>query len=78
MYTMSAFNPALILLVNIYADQFGDRVDTRVYANGAMQVSVFISVNYNGDTDDGVLEQIKGYVQKNVTIYSLDNGKRPS
>ena len=75
MYTMSAFDPTLIILVNIYADQFSARQDTRVYANGAMQVSIFISVNYNGDTDEGILDQIKGYVQDHVVIYTLDDGK---
>uniref|UniRef100_A0A1X7UKT0 Uncharacterized protein n=1 Tax=Amphimedon queenslandica TaxID=400682 RepID=A0A1X7UKT0_AMPQE len=75
MFTMTAFNPALIILVNIYTDEFSDRQDTRVYANGAMQVSVFVSVNYNEDTDDEIREQIKGYVQENVVIYTLDDGK---
>uniref|UniRef100_A0A1X7ULQ9 Uncharacterized protein n=1 Tax=Amphimedon queenslandica TaxID=400682 RepID=A0A1X7ULQ9_AMPQE len=75
MFTMSSFDPALIFLVNIYADEFGVRQDTKVYSNGAMQVSIFISVNYNGDTDNELLEQIKGYVQDNVVIYTLDDGK---
>ena len=77
MYTMSAFDPALIILVNLYASQSDKRQDTRVYANGAMQVSLFVSVNYNGDTDEGILDQIKGYVQDNVVIYTLDDGMSP-
>ena len=68
MHTMSAFNASLITLVNLYADQFDKRQDTKVYNNGAMQVCVFVSVNYNGDTDE---DDIKDYVQKNVVIYSL-------
>ena len=75
MFTMSAFDPALIILANIYADQFDTRPETRVYCNGIMQVSIFISVNYNGDTDEGILDEIKGYVQDNVVIYTLDDGK---
>ena len=42
-----------------------------------MQVSIFISVNYNEETDEEILDQIKGYVQENVAIYSLDDGKNP-
>uniref|UniRef100_A0A1X7TAY2 Uncharacterized protein n=1 Tax=Amphimedon queenslandica TaxID=400682 RepID=A0A1X7TAY2_AMPQE len=75
MYTLSAFNSSLIVLVNIYTDEFNNWQDTRVYANDAMQVSIFVSVNYNGDTDEGILDQIKGYVQENVVIYTLDDGK---
>ena len=74
MFTMSSFDPTLIILVNIYADEFSDRQDTRVYSNGAMQVSISISVNYNDDVDDDLLEQIIGYVQDNIVIYTLDDG----
>ena len=75
MYTVLAFQPALIALMNIFADQFGDRQNTKVYNNGVMQVSVFVSVNYNGDTNEGILDQIKRYVQVNATIYSLNYGE---
>uniref|UniRef100_A0A1X7UK57 Uncharacterized protein n=1 Tax=Amphimedon queenslandica TaxID=400682 RepID=A0A1X7UK57_AMPQE len=72
MYTMSAIDPALIILVNIYADQFSDRQETSVYNNGVMQVSVFVSVNYNGEASE---DDIIAYVQDNVDIYSLNYGE---
>ena len=70
MYTMSAFDPALIMLVNIYADQYNDRQETSVYNNGVMQVSVFLSVYYIGEgaSENEIIE----YVQNNAEIYSLD------
>ena len=74
---MSAFDPTLIILANIYASQSDKRQDTSVYANNAMQVSLFVSVNYNGDTDEAILDQIKGYVQDNVVIYTLNDGMSP-
>ena len=73
---MSDFNPALIFLANIYADAFDNRQTTEVYANGVMQVSIFVSVNYNGDSD-GIEDNIKKYVQENVAIYRLtDDGNK--
>uniref|UniRef100_A0A1X7VBA1 Uncharacterized protein n=1 Tax=Amphimedon queenslandica TaxID=400682 RepID=A0A1X7VBA1_AMPQE len=72
MYTMSAIDPALLILVNIYADLNGDRQETKVYNNGVMQVSVFVSVNYNGDASE---EDIIAYVQDNAIIYSLNYGE---
>ncbi|XP_019849628.1 PREDICTED: uncharacterized protein LOC109580659 [Amphimedon queenslandica] len=72
MFTISAIDPALIILVNIYADQFSDRQDTSVYNNGVMQVSVFVSVNYNGEASD---DEIIKYVQNKVVIYSLNYGE---
>ena len=72
MYTMSAIDPTLIMLVNIYADQFGERHETSIYNNGVMQISVFVSVNYNGDASE---DEIIAYVQKNVVIYSLTYGE---
>ena len=71
---MSEFNPALIFLANIYADSFDNRQTTEVYANGVMQVSIFVSVNYNGNAD-GIEDEIKDYVRDNVVILRLkDNG----
>uniref|UniRef100_A0A1X7VCA0 Uncharacterized protein n=1 Tax=Amphimedon queenslandica TaxID=400682 RepID=A0A1X7VCA0_AMPQE len=72
MYTMSGFDPSLIILVNIYADLYGDRQQTSVYNNGVMQVSVFVSVNYTGEASE---DDIKRYVQDNVVIYSLNYGE---
>ena len=72
---MSAFDPTLIMLVNLYVDEFNTRQDTKVYNNGVMQVSLFVSVNYNGDTDDEIEKQTKEYVQDNVVIYTLEGGK---
>uniref|UniRef100_A0A1X7VDQ3 Uncharacterized protein n=1 Tax=Amphimedon queenslandica TaxID=400682 RepID=A0A1X7VDQ3_AMPQE len=69
MFTMSAIDPALLILVNIYADKFDQRQDTSVYNNGVMQVSVFVSVNYNGEASE---DEIIPYVQDNVVIYSLN------
>ena len=54
--------------MNIFADQFSDRQDTRVFNNGVMQVSVFISVSYNGEASE---DKIIIYVQNNAVIYSL-------
>ena len=71
---MSEFNPALVFLANIYADSFDNRQTTEVYANGVMQVSIFVSVNYNGNAD-GIEDEIKDYVRDNVVILRLkDNG----
>ena len=73
---MSDFNPALIFLANIYADGFSNRQTTEVYANAVMQVSIFISVNYNGNSD-GIEDKIKDYVRDNVVIYRMrDNGDK--
>ena len=73
---MSEFNPALIFLANIYADAFDNRQTTEVYANGVMQVSIFVSVNYNGNAD-GIEDEIKDYVRDNVVILRLkDNGDK--
>uniref|UniRef100_A0A1X7U2L9 Uncharacterized protein n=1 Tax=Amphimedon queenslandica TaxID=400682 RepID=A0A1X7U2L9_AMPQE len=58
--------------MNIFADQFSDRQDTRVFNNGVMQVSVFISVNYNGEASE---DEIITYVQNNAVIYSLTFGE---
>uniref|UniRef100_A0A1X7VDR3 Uncharacterized protein n=1 Tax=Amphimedon queenslandica TaxID=400682 RepID=A0A1X7VDR3_AMPQE len=69
MFTMSAIDPALLILVNIYADKFRDEQGTKVYNNGVMQVSVFVSVNYNGEASEN---EIIEYVQKHVVIYSLN------
>uniref|UniRef100_A0A1X7SVH6 Uncharacterized protein n=1 Tax=Amphimedon queenslandica TaxID=400682 RepID=A0A1X7SVH6_AMPQE len=72
MVTMSAVDPTLLILVNIYADMYQDRQDTKVYNNGVMQVSVFVSVNYNGEASK---DEIIEYVQDNVDIYSLNYGE---
>ena len=69
---MSDFNPALIFLANIYADGFSNRQTTEVYANALMQVSAFVSVNYNGNSD-GIEDKIKDYVRDNVVIYRMRN-----
>ena len=69
---MSEFNPALVFLANIYVDGFSNRQTTEVYANDVMQVSIFVSVNYNGNSD-GIEDKIKDYVQDNVVIYRLKN-----
>ena len=69
---MSEFNPALVFLTNIYVDGFSSRQTTEVYANGVMQVSIFVSVNYNGNSD-GIEDEIKDYVRDNVVIYRLKN-----
>ena len=71
MYAMAAFDPTLIMLVGIYTDQYSAKQDANVYSNGAMQVSIFISVNYNGDTT-GIESQIIEYVQTNSVIYVLE------
>lgn len=68
MYTMSTIDLALIMLINIYADEFGQRHDTNVYNNGVMQVSVFLSVNYNREASE---DEIITYVQDNAVVYSL-------
>ena len=74
MFLMSEFNSTLVMLANIYADGFDNRQTTKVYANGVMQVSIFVSVNYKGNSS-GLEDNIKEYVQDNVVIYSLtDNG----
>ena len=76
MFLMSEFNPALIFLANIYADAFDSRQTTEVYANGVMQVSIFVSVNYNGNAS-GIEDEIKDYVRDNVVILRLrDNGDK--
>ena len=76
MFLMSEFNPALVFLANIYADAFDSRQTTEVYANGVMQVSIFVSVNYNGNSDD-IEDEIKDYVRDNVVILRLrDNGDK--
>ena len=67
---MSEFNPALIFLANIYADAFDKRQTTEVYANGVMQVSIFVSVNYNGNAS-GIEDEIKDYVRDKAVIYRL-------
>ena len=68
---MAAFDPTLIMLVGIYTDQYSAKQDANVYSNGAMQVSTFNSVNYNGDTT-GIESQIIEYVQTNSVIYVLE------
>ena len=71
---MSEFNSTFIMLANIYADGFDNRQTTEVYANGVMQVSIFVSVNYKGNSS-GLEDDIKKYVQENVMIYGLtDDG----
>ena len=71
---MSEFNPALIVLANIYADAFDSRQTTEVYANDVMQVSIFVSVNYKGNAS-GIEDEIKDYVRDKAVIYRLmDNG----
>ena len=71
---MSEFNSTLVMLANIYADGFTNRQTTKVYANGVMQVSIFVSINYRGNSS-GLEDNIKEYVQDKVEIYSLtDNG----
>ena len=76
MFLMSDFSPALVFLANIYADGFSNRQTTEVYGNSVMQVSVFVSVNYNGDVD-GIEDEIKDYVRDNAVIFRLrDDGSR--
>ena len=76
MFLMSEFNPALVFLANIYADAFDSRQTTEVYANGVMQVSIFVSVNYDGNSDE-IEDEIKDYVRDNVVILRLrDNGDK--
>ena len=68
---MSVFDPSYVKLSDLYNEAYGTRRSTRVYANGVMQVVVFLSVNYNGNTT-GIEGEIKKYVQENGVIYSLD------
>ena len=75
MFLMSEFNPALIFLANIYADAFDSRQTTEVYANGVMQVSIFVSVNYNGNAS-GIEDEIKDYVRDKVVILRLRDGDK--
>ena len=64
------FNSTLIILANIYVDEFSTNKETSVYSNGIMQVSIFFSVNYDGDTT-GIDSQIYQYVQANAAVYEL-------
>ena len=71
MVSLAGFDPSLIHLVGIYHEAHGNLQRTNVYANGVMQVMLFLSVNYGGD--EGYEEQIKKYVHNNAVIYELDD-----
>ena len=70
--TVAAFNAAFIALANIYTDKFENWKTAKVYSNGVMQVSIFVSVNYKEDAT-GIEDEIIKYVQKNAVIHSLNS-----
>ena len=69
---MAAFNATFIALANIYTDKFETWKTAKVYSNGVMQVSIFVSVNYKEDAT-GIESQIIEYVQNNSVIHSLNS-----
>ena len=69
---VAAFVAAYIGLANIYTDKFENWNTAKVYSNGVMQVSIFLSVNYKEDAT-GIEDQIIKYVQENAVIYSLNS-----
>ena len=71
MVSSAGFDSSLIDLTGIYHEANGPLQRTNVYANGVMQVMLFLSVNYRGE--DGYEEQIKEYVHNNAVIYELDD-----
>ena len=69
---VATFVAAYIGLANIYTDKFENWNTAKVYSNGVMQVSIFVSVNYKEDAT-GIEYKIIKYVQDNAVIYSLNS-----
>lgn len=63
-------NPDDVVLTNLYTDATSNTKSTNVYANGEMQVMVFITVNYNGE---GSIDDVTQYVSDNTLISYVDD-----
>ncbi|XP_019858480.1 PREDICTED: uncharacterized protein LOC109586711 [Amphimedon queenslandica] len=72
MVSSAEFDSNLIDLVGIYHEAHGSLQRTNVYANGIMQVMLFLSVNYRGDAT-GLEETIKRHVHDHAVIYQLND-----
>ena len=69
---MAGFDPALLVLVSIYADSVSQRQQTSVYGNGHMQACVSLSFNYKEECDSDCMGDLNKHVQENAGVLSKD------
>ena len=70
-----AFSSSNVQLAGFYTDGSQNILTTDVYANGVMQVEVWVSINYNGSTS-GIKSDINSYIYKNTVIYQLSGSSK--
>ena len=69
---MAGFDPALLMLVSIYADSVSQRQQTSVYGNGHMQACVSLSFNYKKKCDSDCMKELNKHVQDKAGVLSID------
>ena len=67
-------DPSNIQLANLYTDAKQTLTKTDVYANGLMQVLIYVSINYNGSVE-GIEEDLSTYVYQHTEF--VDAGGDP-
>ena len=70
-----SFLSSNVQLAGFYTDGTQNILTTDVYANGVMQVEVWVSINYNGSTA-GIKPDINNYVYSSTTIYQLSGSSK--
>ena len=70
-----SFSSSNVQLAGFYTDGSQNILTTDVYANGVMQVEVWVSINYNGSTS-GIESNINNYVYNNTVIYQLSGSSK--
>ena len=70
-----AFLSSNVQLAGFYTDGTQNILTTDVYANGVMQVEVWVSINYNGSTA-GIKSDINNYVYSSTVIYQLSGSSK--
>ncbi|WP_104023696.1 hypothetical protein [Vibrio hyugaensis] len=71
-YNHNAFDPSKVELTNLYTQLTGSSTYTDVYANGLMQVLLFPTVNYTGESEENIQTQIVEYVTSNLILYEIN------
>ena len=70
-----AFLSSNVQLAGLYTDGSQNILTTDVYANGVMQVELWVSINYNGSTV-GIKSDINNYVYNSTFIYQLSGSSK--
>lgn len=73
----SMISPDKITLTNLYTDTYKNKITSKVYANGVMQMSLFPTINYDttDELSDADIADVKEYVYNNVIVMEIkDNG----